>query len=140
MHPLLHFGAKAKKIALRTRCHLLLDYVLARCYADGQRGLAAVAGDLHVGQIGIAYGTFHSLVVDFIAQLLYALGRFAHNRFDLLDVTSVQLIAIVRTHQRGGIHKGGLLEACAMAFNHCRCEYGHNVWVGIEELATFLWL
>lgn len=105
-HSLFHLSTKAKEIALGTRCHLLLDYVLTRRYADGQSGLAAVAGNLHVGQVCIANWTLHGLVVNLIAQLFHSLGRLTYNGLDLLGIAGIQLIAIVRTHQHRGVSKG----------------------------------
>jgi len=91
--------------------------VLSSGDANGQCGLAAVAGDLHVGQVRVADGTLHGLVVDFIPQLLDSLGSLAHNRLNLLCISRVQLIPIIRTHQSGGIGKRRLLETSSMTFN-----------------------
>lgn len=126
-HSLFHLGTKAKEIALGTRGHLLLDYVLTRRDTDGQSCLAAVAGNLHVGQVGIANWTLHCLVVNLIAQLFHSLGRLTYNGLDLLGIAGIQLIAIVRTHQHRGVRKGWFLKARAMAFNDRGGEYGHDI-------------
>lgn len=80
--------------------------MLTSRYANGQCCLAAIAGNLHVGQVGIANWTLHGLVVDLVAQLFHSLGRLTHNGLDLLGVAGIQLIAIVRTHQHRGVCKG----------------------------------